>query len=55
MVCVKGDRGKKVSGCVVGFGGVQGGYGAIALAKAVQEVCKEGKADFKLLYPDSMT
>jgi formyltetrahydrofolate synthetase len=33
----------------------QGGYGAKDLALAVESVCQEGKADFKLLYPDSMT
>ena len=31
----------------------QGGYGAKDLAAAVESVCEEGKADFKLLYPVS--
>eukprot|EP00277_Geminigera_cryophila_P042816 CAMPEP_0173073228 /NCGR_PEP_ID=MMETSP1102-20130122/10280_1 /TAXON_ID=49646 /ORGANISM="Geminigera sp., Strain Caron Lab Isolate" /LENGTH=240 /DNA_ID=CAMNT_0013942033 /DNA_START=495 /DNA_END=1217 /DNA_ORIENTATION=- len=33
----------------------QGGYGAKDLAAAVESVCEEGKADFKLLYPDTMS
>ena len=33
----------------------QGGYGATDLAVAVKEVCEEGKAAFKLLYPDTLS
>ncbi len=61
--CLCALRGHPMLACCGGCGGSvtagsrrwQGGYGAIALAEAVREVCKEGKGSFKLLYPDSLT